>query len=46
VKFLDVIPKEISEKIDLPKSIEEILPKKKVAQKITSYAELKDDLLG
>ncbi|MCW5520023.1 threonine synthase [Aureitalea sp. L0-47] len=45
VKFLDVIPKEISEKIDLPKSIKEILPKKKVAQKITSYAELKQNLL-
>jgi threonine synthase len=45
VKFLDVIPKKISEKIVLPKAIEEILPKKKVAQKITTYTELKENLL-
>ena len=46
VKFLDVIPKDISEKIVLPKAIEEILPKKKVARKIATYSELKDNLLG
>ena len=45
VKFLDVIPEGISEKIVLPKAIEAILPKKKVANKISTYSELKINLL-
>ncbi|MEZ4874126.1 MAG: threonine synthase [Flavobacteriaceae bacterium] len=45
VKFLDVIPKEILPKIDLPDSIEQILQKKKKAETISTYFQLKSKLL-
>lgn len=45
VKFLDVIPKNISEEIIIPSSIESILDKTKMAKKISSYTQLKDFLL-
>ena len=45
VKFIDVIPKHISEEIEIPKTIKSILTKTKKAEKITTYAELKQYLL-
>ena len=45
VKFLDVIPKEITEHITLPESIQAIIDKEKSAMQISSYKELKDYLL-
>jgi len=45
VKFIDVIPKHISEAIEIPKSIQSILTKTKKADKISTYAELKQYLL-
>jgi threonine synthase len=45
VKFLDVIPKEISRNIKLPEVIKNIIDKQKVAAKISTYSELKSSLL-
>lgn len=45
VKFIDVIPKDISEAIKIPQAIQDILPKTKKAEKISTYSELKHFLL-
>jgi len=45
VKFIDVIPKHISEAIEIPNSIQAIITKTKKAEKISTYAELKQYLL-
>jgi len=45
VKFIDVIPKDISEEIVIPPSIVSILTKTKKAEKISTYSELKQLLL-
>ncbi|MEM7086834.1 MAG: threonine synthase [Bacteroidota bacterium] len=45
VKFIDVIPKDISEAIKIPKKIQTILTKTKKAEKISTYSELKQLLL-
>lgn len=45
VKFLDVIPKEIAGHIKLPDSIQSIINKEKKAEKISSYEQLKRNLL-
>lgn len=46
VKFLDVIPKQISEKIILPEAIKQLLTKPKQAELIADYSELKSFLLA
>jgi threonine synthase len=46
VKFLDVIPKTISDTIVLPKAIANIMHKQKNAKKISTYSELKSNLLS
>lgn len=46
VKFLDVIPKEISQAIEVPKAIQKILGKTKSAKQISTYLELKKYLLS
>ncbi|MBT8263463.1 MAG: threonine synthase [Bacteroidia bacterium] len=46
VKFLDVIPKEITEKIILPQAIANIVHKEKIAGKISTYSQLKSSLLS
>ena len=46
VKFLDVVPKVISEKISLPEPIANIMHKEKIATKISTYSELKSNLLS
>lgn len=46
VKFIDVIPKGISEEIVIPPSIVSILTKTKKAEKISTYDELKQHLLN
>lgn len=45
VKFLDVIPKEIAVRIKVPESIKQILQKKKKAECISTYSQLKSKLL-
>jgi len=45
VKFIDVIPKNISEAIKIPEAIQGILSKTKKAEKISTYSELKQLLL-
>lgn len=45
-KFLDVVEEVIKEKQDLPKQIQEVMGKTKVATKISSYNELKSFLLS
>ena len=45
VKFIDVIPKKISEAIKIPEAIQGILSKTKKAEKISTYSELKQLLL-
>ncbi len=45
VKFLDVLPETLSEAIAIPKNIQQIMPKKKKAEKISTYSQLKDYLL-
>lgn len=44
-KFLDVVENVIKTKVVLPKQIEAVMHKKKVAKKISSYKELKDFFL-
>ena len=44
-KFLDVIPKAIVDKVDIPQSIKAIMGKEKKATVLGSYEELKDYLL-
>ncbi|MBT8255633.1 MAG: threonine synthase [Bacteroidia bacterium] len=46
VKFLDVIPKSVQESITIPKSIKSVLSKKKKAEMISTYDELKQYLLS
>ncbi|NND61697.1 MAG: threonine synthase [Flavobacteriaceae bacterium] len=46
VKFKDVIPADISEKIIIPQSIQAILHKKKEAETISTYSQLKSKLLN
>ncbi len=46
VKFRDVIPSPISEAIQLPESILSILPKKKKAEFISTYSQLKSKLIN
>ncbi|MDC7994375.1 threonine synthase [Altibacter sp. HG106] len=45
VKFLDVLPEALSEAIAIPENIQRILPKKKKAEKISTYSQLNDYLL-
>lgn len=45
VKFLDVIPKNIVDEIQLPDVVKSLLPKEKKAEKISTYQELKSWLL-
>lgn len=45
VKFLDVIPKKIADRIIIPPAIAQILTKKKKAEKISTYSQLKQHLL-
>ncbi len=46
VKFLDVIPKRISDEIEVPQSIKAIMDKTKKAEKISTYSQLKHYLLS
>jgi len=45
VKFLDVIPKKLVARIEMPESIKQILQKKKKAETISTYSQLKSKLL-
>ncbi|HAT65910.1 MAG TPA: threonine synthase [Flavobacteriaceae bacterium] len=45
VKFLDVIPKKLVARIEMPESIKQILQKKKKAETILTYSQLKSKLL-
>ena len=45
VKFLDVLPESLSEAIAIPENIQQIMPKKKKAEKISTYSQLKDYLV-
>ncbi|MDP4988766.1 MAG: threonine synthase, partial [Polaribacter sp.] len=44
VKFLDVVEETLSVKVTIPKQVQEIINKEKVAKKISSYQELKEYL--
>ncbi|MBT8245707.1 hypothetical protein [Winogradskyella sp.] len=46
IKFLDVMPKDIAEKIELPAQIEAVLNKPKKSTKISNYKQLKTYLLA
>ena len=45
IKFLDVLPAEIKTHLKVPSSVKELLGKEKKAEKISTYAELKNSML-